>query len=74
MRALIRDGKTPDPDVFRPEVFRAMLDAGARGGFGSPFVGERYLRERSPVFVVPWPGGDQADGALSSENKEMVKA
>jgi sulfate adenylyltransferase len=53
VRGLIRDGKTPDRDVFRPEVFEAMVDAGQRRGFGSPFVGERYLAERTPVFTVP---------------------
>jgi sulfate adenylyltransferase len=53
VRGLIRDGKTPERDVFRPEVFEAMVDAGQRRGFGSPFVGERYLAERTPVFTVP---------------------
>jgi sulfate adenylyltransferase len=60
VRGLIRDGATPDRDVFRPEVFEAMLRAGADHGFGSPFVSERYLRERAPVFSAP---GEQAPSA-----------
>jgi sulfate adenylyltransferase len=53
VRRLIAGGETPDPDVFRPEVFKAMMRAGEQRGFGSPFVSERYLKERSPVFTVP---------------------
>jgi sulfate adenylyltransferase len=83
VRGLIRDGNTPDPDVFRPEVFQAMLDAGNEHGFGSPFVSEKYLGERTPVFFVPpqegrhhWKG--RITGTHSkqqpSEEKEKVRA
>jgi sulfate adenylyltransferase len=53
VRGLIRSGEHPDADVFRPEVFEAMLEAGERHGFGSPFVSDRYLHRRTPVFTVP---------------------
>jgi sulfate adenylyltransferase len=79
VRKLIREGQTPDSDVFRPEVFSAMLDAGERHGFGSPFVSERYLRERKPVFSVGppsrWKG--RITGTSSQESntsKEKVGA
>lgn len=61
VRGLIRDGATPDRDVFRPEVFEAMLRAGADHGFGSPFVSERYLRERAPVFCAPGAEDSSSD-------------
>jgi sulfate adenylyltransferase len=83
VRGLIRDGETPDSDVFRPEVFKAMVDAGTEHGFGSPFVGERYLQQRTPVFSLPardeakyWKG--RITGAPSkpvpSDQKEKVTA
>jgi len=53
VRQLIREGGQPPEDVFRPEVFSAMLAAGERYGFGSPFVTDRYLEKRAPVFTVP---------------------
>ena len=53
LRKLIADGERPDPSLFRPEVFDAMLEAGERYGAGSPFVDPRYLEHRNPVFTLP---------------------
>ena len=81
VRGLIRDGGRPDSDVFRPEVFQAMLDAGEQHGFGSPFVSDRYLRERAPVFTLPpiedrpvWKGRITGGKRQPSDKKERVKA
>jgi sulfate adenylyltransferase len=65
IRRLIREHKTPDPDVFRTEVFQAMVESGASHGFGSPFVSERYLHDRVPVFTAP-------ARAAGVKNKELV--
>lgn len=53
IRGLIREGGRPEPGKFRPEVFDAMLEAGEKYGFGSPFVDDHYLEHRNPVFTVP---------------------
>ncbi|MHB8657685.1 MAG: sulfate adenylyltransferase [Solirubrobacteraceae bacterium] len=76
VRGLIRDGNTPDPDVFRPEVFQAMLEAGERHGLGSPFVSERYLNERTPVFTLPPRKGITGTPSKQQlgEEKERVRA
>jgi sulfate adenylyltransferase len=79
VRGLIRDGGTPDPDVFRPEVFEAMVRAGEHHGFGSPFVGTRYLKKRMPVFTVPARDGVAAVKRRTAkrkprEEKELVRA
>jgi sulfate adenylyltransferase len=55
IRALIAEGKQPDQQKFRTEVFDTMLQAGRDYGGGSPFVSEEYLANRNPVFVVPPP-------------------
>jgi sulfate adenylyltransferase len=85
VRTLIREGHSPDPDVFRPEVFSAMLEAGEQHGFGSPFVSERYLRDRRPVFSVApvdergvWKGritgAERPPKVPKHESKEKVSA
>lgn len=67
VRGLIRAGKTPDPDVFRPEVFQAMVEAGESHGFGSPFVTDRYLAERTAVFSV-----SSHDSAITPKRRAAV--
>ena len=57
IRALIAEGKQPDQQKFRTEVFDTMLEAGRVYGDGSPFVSEEYLANRNPVFTVPSIGG-----------------
>ena len=47
------EGKQPDQQKFRTEVFDTMLEAGRTYGDGSPFVSEEYLQNRNPVLRVP---------------------
>jgi sulfate adenylyltransferase len=82
VRGLIRDGGTPDCDVFRPEVFAAMLAAGEQHGFGSPFVSREYLQGRTPVFEFPTREAPVPDleaprperQTATASSKEKVKA
>ncbi|MFQ6019341.1 MAG: sulfate adenylyltransferase [Dehalococcoidia bacterium] len=53
LRSIIQEGVRPEAAIFRPEVFDLMLECGQKYGFGSPFVEERYLENRNPVFTLP---------------------
>ena len=53
IRGLIAEGKQPDQQKFRTEVFDTMIEAGRAFGDGSPFVSEEYLQNRNPVLIVP---------------------
>ncbi|MBI3953221.1 MAG: sulfate adenylyltransferase [Chloroflexi bacterium] len=52
IRGILQDGVKPPRLIFRPEVFDVVMDCAEQYGFSSPFVSERYLRDRSPVFSV----------------------
>lgn len=51
LRSLINRGIRPPPNLLRPEIFDAIMDAKKR--YGSPFVTEEYLKTRRPVWTVP---------------------
>lgn len=53
IRSIILDGVKPPRLIMRPEVFDLTVETGEKYGFGSPFVNERYLKERNPVMTVP---------------------
>ena len=42
----------PDPLTLRPEVLEVVQDCAKKYGFGSPFVTETYLRDRTPVMSM----------------------
>ena len=52
IRSIIQGGVEPAPLTLRPEVLEVVRDCASRYGFGSPFVGEKYLQERTPVMSM----------------------
>lgn len=53
IRSIIDDGVKPPRLIFRPEVFDIIMECAEKYGFGSPFVNDKYLQERNPVFTLP---------------------
>lgn len=53
IRSIIDDGVKPPRLIFRPEVFDLIMECAEKYGFGSPFVTDKYLQERNPVFTLP---------------------
>ena len=53
IRSIIDGGTEPAPQTLRAETLSLVRQCAEDYGFGSPFVTERYLRERTPVLVVP---------------------
>jgi sulfate adenylyltransferase len=53
IRGIIKEGVKPEAAIFRPEVLDLIFDVAKEYGFGSPFVEERYLENRNPVFAIP---------------------
>ena len=49
----------PAPLTLRAEVLQVVRECAATYGFGSPFVTEKYLRERTPVLCMPAMDGSQ---------------
>ncbi len=61
IRSIIQGGVEPAPQTLRSEVLEVVRDCADRYGFGSPFVTESYLRNRTPVMTIPavaTPGAD----------------
>ena len=52
MRKTLEGGVKPSSLTFREEVFDLVKECAERYGFGSPFVGDDYLRKRAPVMTV----------------------
>lgn len=50
IRSILTDEVKPTRSVMRPEVFDVVMDCATKYGDGSPFVTERYLEQRSPIF------------------------
>ncbi|MCE2501290.1 MAG: sulfate adenylyltransferase [Dehalococcoidia bacterium] len=53
IRSIIDGGAEPAPQTLRAETLALVRQCADEYGFGSPFVTERYLRERKPVLTVP---------------------
>ena len=53
IRSIIDGGAEPAPQTLRAETLALVRQCADEYGFGSPFVTERYLRERTPVLTVP---------------------
>ncbi len=52
IRSIIMDGVKPTRLILRPEVFDTVMECAEKYGFGSPFVTEKYLAERQPIFTL----------------------
>ena len=49
---IIQGGVEPAPLTLRPEVLEVVQDCAQKYGFGSPFVTETYLQDRTPVMSM----------------------
>ena len=47
------------PLTLRAEVLQVVRECAEMYGFGSPFVTDKYLRERQPVLSMPAMDGSQ---------------
>ena len=52
IRSIIQGGVEPAPLTLRPEVLEVVRECADQYGFGSPFVGDRYLTDRTPVMSM----------------------
>ena len=52
IRSIIQGGVEPAPLTLRAEVLQVVRACAAQYGFGSPFVTEQYLHERTPVMSM----------------------
>ncbi len=53
IRSIISGGTEPAPQTLRAETLEIVRQCADQYGFGSPFVTEQYLAERTPVLTVP---------------------
>ena len=53
IRSIIQGGVEPAPLTLRAEVLEVVRECADEYGFGSPFVTEEYLRNRTPVISMP---------------------
>jgi sulfate adenylyltransferase len=59
IRSIIQGGVAPAPLTLRAEVLQVVRECATQYGFGSPFVTEQYLRERTPVLSMSRMDGNQ---------------
>ena len=52
IRSIIQGGVEPAPLTLRAEVLQVVRECAVTYGFGSPFVTDQYLRERTPVMSM----------------------
>ena len=52
IRSIIQGGTAPAPITLRTEVLEVVRECASQYGFGSPFVTEEYLRNRTPVMSM----------------------
>ena len=52
IRNIIQGGTEPAPLTLRPEVLEVVRQCSDEYGFGSPFVGDEYLQNRTPVMTM----------------------
>ena len=55
IRSIIDGGAEPAPQTLRAETLALVRQCADEYGFGSPFVTEQYLQERTPVLTIPPP-------------------
>ena len=55
IRSIIDGGSEPAPQTLRAETLAIVRQCAEQFGFGSPFVTDQYLRQRTPVLTVPPP-------------------
>lgn len=53
IRSIIQGGVEPAAQTLRSEVLDVVRDCAERYGFGSPFVTDEYLQNRTPVMTIP---------------------
>ena len=53
IRRIIQGGEQPAPTTLRAEVLAVVRECADRYGFGSPFVEDNYLANRTPVMSMP---------------------
>ncbi|MDP7200472.1 MAG: sulfate adenylyltransferase [Dehalococcoidia bacterium] len=53
IRSIIQGGVEPAPLTLRAEVLEVVRECAEGFGFGSPFVTEEYLQNRTPVMSMP---------------------
>ena len=52
IRSIIQGGVEPAPLTLRPEVLEVVRECADQYGFGSAFVGDKYLADRTPVMSM----------------------
>ena len=52
IRSIIQGGVEPVPLTLRPEALKVVHESGSKYGFGSPFVTDEYLQNRTPVMSM----------------------
>ena len=55
IRSIISGGTDPAPQTLRAETLQVVQRCAQQYGFGSPFVSEQYLSQRTPVMTIPPP-------------------
>ena len=55
IRSIIQGGVEPAPLTLRPEILSLTRECAEQYGFGSPFVGDEYLAQRTPVMSMHAP-------------------
>ena len=55
IRSIISGGTDPAPQTLRAETLEVVQRCAKQYGFGSPFVTEQYLSQRTPVMSIPPP-------------------
>ena len=53
IRSIIQGGEEPSPTTLRREILEIVRECADQYGFGSPFVAEHYLENRTPVMSMP---------------------
>ena len=53
IRRIIQGGEEPAPTTLRAEVRDVVRECADKYGFGSPFVEQHYLENRTPVMSMP---------------------
>jgi sulfate adenylyltransferase len=53
IRQIIQGGEQPAPTTLRAEVLEVVRECADKYGFGSPFVEDNYLDNRTPVMSMP---------------------